>query len=87
MERDSFAFRRSYIQAMARIRDKEKRMEFLLAVIDYGLNMELPEFSREDFDLENAWTFIQPELDRNHRQFLNGKKGGAPKGNQNAKKP
>lgn len=86
MERNSFAFQRSYAEAMARIRDREKRTRFLLAVINYGLNMELPEFDESDADLGNAWTFIQPALDRSHKKFLNGKKGGAPEGNKNAKK-
>ena len=33
-----------------------------------------------------AWRLIRPQLDANLRRYINGCKGGAPKGNQNARK-
>lgn len=33
----------------------------------------------------SIFTLIKPQLDANNKRYLNSKKGGAPKGNKNAK--
>ena len=53
------------------------------AIIDYGLDLIEPHFEGIEKVL---WTLIRPQLEANNKRFENGCKGGAPIGNQNARK-
>lgn len=61
------------------------------AIFKYQLGEELPEM---DMGLKMAFSFIKAQLDRDNEKYENtceerrkaGEKGGAPKGNQNARK-
>lgn len=61
------------------------------AIFKYQLGEELPEM---DMGLKMAFSFIKAQLDRDNEKYKNtceerrkaGEKGGAPKGNQNARK-
>ncbi len=62
----------------------DERLALYDAVFAYGLRRESPTFN--DVHLEAIWELITPQMDANYHKRLNGKAGGAPKGNQNARK-
>ena len=82
MKRESFVFYRSFRDAF-RALDKDVRLRMYEAVIDYGLDLIEPHFEGIEKVL---WTLIRPQLEANNKRFENGCKGGAPIGNQNARK-
>ena len=82
MERESFVFYRSFRDAF-RALDKDVRLRMYEAIIDYGLDLVEPHFEGIEKVL---WTLIRPQLEANNKRFENGCKGGAPMGNQNARK-
>lgn len=82
MERESFVFYRSFRDAF-RALDKDVRLRMYEAIIDYGLDLTEPHFEGIEKVL---WTLIRPQLEANNKRFENGCKGGAPIGNQNARK-
>lgn len=82
MERESFVFYRSFRDAF-RALDKDIRLRMYEAIIDYGLDLIEPHFEGIEKVL---WTLIRPQLEANNKRFENGCKGGAPIGNQNARK-
>ena len=82
MERESFVFYRSFRDAF-RALDKDVRLRMYEAVIDYGLDLIEPHFEGIEKVL---WILIRPQLEANNKRFENGCKGGAPIGNQNARK-
>lgn len=82
--RDSMLFYRSYKAAMELL-PEDKQLDFLKSIIDYGLDGK--QFDAGDDEvIRMAYTLIQPLLDANIKNYINGKKGGAPRGNQNARK-
>lgn len=82
MERETFIFYRSFRDAFNAL-DKDVRLRMYEAVIDYGLDLIEPHFEGIEKVL---WTLIRPQLEANNKRFENGCKGGAPMGNQNARK-
>lgn len=86
-ERDSFIFYRSFFLSVDRLPED---MQLLLyrAIAQYALDKIEPDFSSSQYlqFIEAIWDGIRPQLDANYRRFVNGCMGGAPKGNQNAKK-
>ena len=70
----------------------QAREAFLWAVFDYGLNQRPPDFSEEpDADLLRlAWNHVERWLvggwTLSQKRSAAGSAGGAPKGNQNARK-
>lgn len=83
--RDSFLFYKSYLEAAKKVRDPIKQGTLLKAILNYGIYFEEPDFSDDEI-LDVSWELIKPLLDASHKKYGNGKKGGAPKGNQNARK-
>ena len=89
MERDSFIFYRSFFEAIDGL-PVENQAHIYKAISGYALNGELIELDV----WENAvFKTIKSQIDANNERFLNGckggeygKLGGAPKGNQNARK-
>lgn len=82
--RDCCLFYRSYIEAGEMLGDPEKELKFYKDIFRYGTEQIEPEY--DEPLLKMAWTFCKPLIDANIRNYLNGKKGGAPKGNSNARK-
>ena len=88
MERDSFVFYRSFYNVIQMLPKEENRIRMLLAVVKLGLEDVID----EDLPLEMRMALTQMQAsikgakDRHDRAVENGKKGGAPKGNQNARK-
>lgn len=82
--RDSFIFYRSFYEAISRC-PADLQNALFRAVASYGLDRIEPDFS--DNQMAAAiWTLIRPQLDATYKRYLNGRKGGAPAGNQNARK-
>jgi len=89
VERDSFIFYRSFFEAIDGL-PVENQAHIYKAISGYALNGELIELDV----WENAvFKTIKSQIDANNERFLNGckggeygKLGGAPKGNQNARK-
>lgn len=82
MSRDSFIFYKSFYDAIKEITTEEQAM-VVLAIMKYQF---------EDIEIELTgipkaiFTLIKPQLNANNVRYKNGCKGGAPKGNSNAKK-
>ena len=82
--RDAFIFYRSFYDAISRC-PADLQSALYRAVASYALDCIEPDFS--DNQMAAAiWTLIKPQLDANRKRYLNGCKGGAPSGNQNARK-
>ena len=63
----------------------QSELALFRAVAEYGLDQVVPDFSgipQQPF-VEAIFAGIRPQLDANHKRFLNGCKGGAPVGNRN----
>jgi len=82
----SFIFYNSFIEALEDMNDKDFRA-CILALTNYGLNREKDEYKGV---VKMYMTQAIPQLDANERRKetarINGKKGGAPQKNENAKK-
>lgn len=82
--RDSFVFYRSFYESIKRLPERAQNALFR-AVAEYGLDQVVPDFAgipQQPF-VEAIFAGIRPQLDANHKRFLNGCKGGAPVGNRN----
>lgn len=82
MERDSFVFYKSFYDALCEL-DEKDQIILLHAICSYAINGEEPHIKGP---LKAVFITIKPQIDKNNQRYENGKKGGAPKGNQNAKK-
>lgn len=84
MTPDSIVFYRSFFEAIKSIPDSGARLQAYEAILDYAFdgttNKDISPFA--NIVLEMA----KPQLDANAKRRQNGSKGGAPAGNQNAKK-
>ena len=82
MERDSFVFYRSWLKSIQRL-SIERQNGMIRLAVDYGLDGITP--SEDDLDpmSEMFLSLIMPQVDANNKKFLNGHKGGAPKGSRN----
>jgi hypothetical protein len=82
----SFVFYSSFIEALEDLDDKQFR-ECIIAMCNYGLYQEKKEYKGV---VKMFMTQAMPQLDANERKKLtarlNGKSGGAPLRNQNARK-
>ena len=89
MTRDHFIFYRSFYEAINKL-PPENQLQVYKTVMEYALNGEILEV---DAVTSALFTVIRPQIDANNKRYENGckgaaygKKGGAPKGNQNARK-
>tara|TARA_R110000803_G_C11909001_1_gene313004 strand:+ start:300 stop:971 length:672 start_codon:yes stop_codon:yes gene_type:complete len=72
--KDSFIVYRSFYLGLTALKDKD-RLQLYDAIFEYGLNtreVDLKPLPKAMFYL------IKPQLEANHRKFLNGVKGGRP---------
>ena len=83
---ESFVFYHSFIEALEDLNDKDFRA-CIKALTDYGLYKKTGEYKGV---VKMYMTHIKPQINANEYKRLiarqNGLKGGAPVGNQNAKK-
>lgn len=90
---DSFVIYRSYVES-ARKLPEDKQLDFYNWLIDFALDDIEPDFSAESpemrFALDLVFGQIKESVSASIKRYEacveNGKKGGAPRGNQNAKK-
>ena len=77
---------RSYWESIKGLPD-DKQLLFLKSIIEYGMDSIEPEFTGIE---KSFWIQIKTTIDNSMKRYNtsieNGKKGGAPKGNNNAKK-
>lgn len=80
--RDSFIFYKSFYDSIKELDPKDQVLIYnaIFEFQFYGKEVELNSVSKSIFKL------IIPLLEANNKRYENGKKGGAPKGNQNARK-
>lgn len=85
---DVFMFLPSYYEAIKMQKKQKDRLLLYEAVCEYGINGNMPENLPEN--LYSLFILMKPNIDaqkkRRKASAENGKKGGAPVGNQNAKK-
>lgn len=80
IQKDSFVFYRSFYNILKKMTIEEV-METIMGMCAYALDGEEPTFSQRTADI--SFDLVRPQLDANTRKYINGKKGGAPKGSQN----
>ena len=83
MERDSFIFYRSFWEALRQCPD-DVRLQLYDAIADFALNFKKP--NKLDGVAAIVIPLIEPQISANNKRYVNGLKGGAPQGNQNARK-
>jgi len=79
----------SYDRAIERMKTPEQKYKMYRIIADYGLYGKEPEFTGDelvDMALEFVIPLLTSSIKRKETARINGSFGGAPKGNQNAKK-
>lgn len=82
--KDSFVFYKSFYEAIHKVQDKSLKADIFEAICELALNENVIEL--DDTVGAIIMDLITPQILANNERYENGKKGGAPKGNQNAKK-
>ena len=66
--------------------DPEQYMAAIEIYMDYAFDGTEPELSGKSLVTKLFWKASKPLIDANNKNYINGCKGGAPTGNQNARK-
>ena len=86
--RESFVFYRSFYEAILELDNLEEQLELFSALCEYNFEGKKPQFKFKN--TKAMFRIIQPLIDNATARYMasveNGKKGGAPLGNQNARK-
>lgn len=87
-KKESMVFYRSFIDAISTLNDPQTKVECYEAIIYYGLNGTIPASNNPTISLmlKLVEPIIKSNTERHNKNVENGKKGGAPMGNQNARK-
>jgi hypothetical protein len=85
LERDSILIYRSFYEAGKKSLNDEQFGKYIKLIFNYGFYGEEIKDTGDPI-IDALTTIIKPLLDANSRNYENAKKGGAPKGNQNARK-
>lgn len=80
---ESFVFYKSFRDAISEC-PEEVQLVLYRDITSYVFERVPPELP--DAYARVVWKLVQPQLDANLRRYENGCKGGAPEGNQNARK-
>lgn len=78
-----FPFLATYRDAIDVLEEKDQ-LELYKAITDYGLYMKEPQ--NASAVVRAVFLVLKPLLDKSRKNRQNGRKGGAPKGNSNARK-
>ncbi len=84
MERSSFIFYQSFLDAVERL-PKKDRGDALYAICKYGISGEMAENISAVADA--IFTMAKPNIDANNQRFANGKNGGRPRKDKTESKP
>lgn len=86
--RESFVFYRSFYEAIKELETPEERIELYEALCEYNFENKKIQFKFKN--TKAMFKIMQPLIDNATARYIasveNGKKGGAPLGNQNARK-
>jgi hypothetical protein len=82
-EIEGFVFYKSFYEAISQIEEIDKRCIAYTAIFEYCFFGVEPNLTGTP---NIIWTLMKPQIDSSIKNYLNGKKGGAPQGNQNARK-
>lgn len=82
-EMNTLKFYRSFFEAINDLEDKD-RLALYDAIMRYQFCGEEPNFANKY--LKAIWITLVPNIDSANKSVIDGQKGGAPAGNQNAKK-
>lgn len=74
MERKSFVFYASYLEAANTLKPKE-RDSLYRAILEYGILGTEPQLKGAPL---TCWILIKPQIDANNRKYESGKRGGRP---------
>ena len=66
--------------------DPEQYLIALEMYMDYAFDGTEPDLSGKPLVMKLFWKAAKPLIDANNKNYINGCKGGAPTGNQNARK-
>ena len=84
---DKFTFFVSYFDAYECLENDSEKLAFIDALLKYAFLGVLPDFEDK---LAGMFSLLKPNVDKTIKNIkqgeINGSKGGAPTGNQNAKK-
>lgn len=83
-QREYMPFFRSFYESISDLQDKEVRLSLYEAIIKFGLTGIEP--TNLKGIASTMWKLIRPNVANSRTQFENGLKGGAPKGNKNARR-
>lgn len=83
MERESFIVYKSFY-GLIKLLPEADRLRMFESIFEYGFTGIEPEIVGDTS--QAIWAAIRPQLNANYKRWSNGIKGGAPKGNQNARK-
>lgn len=84
-QRDGFTFYRSFRDSIEYAEQAEQLILYK-AIADYALDGVEPDITTLGRLGQMCWTSLKPNIRAGYVRFTNGCKGGAPVGNQNAKK-
>ena len=86
--KETFVMFKSNIDVIKELPTDAEKLEMLYAIADYSMTGIIPEF--KSLTCKLIFMSIKPNIDGVNKRYTasveNGKKGGAPKGNSNAKK-
>ena len=86
--KETFVMFKSNIDVIKELPTDAEKLEMLYAIADYSMTGIIPEF--KSLTCKLIFMSIRPNIDGANKRYTasveNGKKGGAPKGNSNAKK-
>ena len=82
MKRESFIFYKSFYESIKELAPEEQA-QIYNAIFEYQFENNVVELKGV---CKSIFTLIIPQLDANNKRYINGCKGGAPKGNKNATK-
>ena len=85
MERESILMYRSTREMLMDLKreDPEQYMAAIEMYMDYAFDGTEPELSEKSLVTKLFWKASKPLIDANNKNYVNGCKGGAPKGNKN----
>jgi hypothetical protein len=78
-----FVFYKSFYEAIEKLPSVEDKCIIYQSICNYSFYNVEPTL---DGITAIIWTLIKPQIDANIKKRIDGKRGGAPKGNSNAKK-
>ena len=86
--KESFVFYRSFYKAITELETTEEQLELFNAICKFNFENIKPDFKFKH--IKAMFNIMQPLIDKASTRYIasveNGKKGGAPLGNQNARK-